>query len=74
MQAGAALLVNLLIWNQQADLLRLAAGSVPKPEVGLRLPEPLVAKAGAAHGREIFGDIPNFTDSQPVVQISDFAE
>ncbi len=28
-------------------------------------------KAVAAHGEEIFGDIPNFTDTQPVVQIND---
>lgn len=27
-----------------------------------------------AHGTEIFGDIPNFTKAQPVVQISDVAE
>lgn len=31
-------------------------------------------KAASEDGPEIFGDIPNFTDSQPVVQISDFAE
>lgn len=30
--------------------------------------------AAAAHGEEIFGDIPNFTDTQPKVQINDFAE
>ncbi len=28
-------------------------------------------KAGAAHGREIFGDIPNFTDVQPVMQVNE---
>ena len=32
------------------------------------------AKAAAAHGEEIFGDIPNFTNTQPAVQINDFAE
>ena len=26
------------------------------------------------HGAEIFGDIPNFTDTQPVVQINEFPE
>ncbi|KQT57189.1 ethyl tert-butyl ether degradation protein EthD [Methylobacterium sp. Leaf456] len=31
-------------------------------------------RAAGEDGEEIFGDIPNFTDSQPVVQISDFAE
>lgn len=30
--------------------------------------------AGKAHGAEIFGDIPNFTDVQPVIQLNDFAE
>ena len=30
-----------------------------------------LAKAVAAHGEEIFGDIPNFTDSKPVMQISE---
>ncbi|MFT5498702.1 MAG: hypothetical protein ACI9TH_004117 [Kiritimatiellia bacterium] len=29
--------------------------------------------AAAAHGEEIFGDIPNFTNITPVVQISDIA-
>ena len=28
-------------------------------------------KAGAAHGKEIFGDIPNFFKGQPVVQINE---
>ena len=28
-------------------------------------------KASAAHGREIFGDIPNFTDTQPVAQVNE---
>ena len=28
-------------------------------------------KASAAHGREIFGDIPNFTDVQPVAQVNE---
>ncbi len=28
-------------------------------------------KAGRAHGREIFADIPKFTDVKPVVQIND---
>jgi uncharacterized protein (TIGR02118 family) len=28
-------------------------------------------KAVATHGEEIFADIPNFTDTQPVVQIND---
>ncbi|MCE4223708.1 EthD family reductase [Methylobacterium sp. C25] len=32
------------------------------------------AAAAQAHGEEIFGDIPNFTDTQPAVQINDFAE
>ncbi len=32
------------------------------------------ASAAKAHGKEIFGDIPNFTDVQPVVQLNDFAE
>lgn len=27
--------------------------------------------AGAAHGAELFGDIPNFTNTQPVVQVSE---
>ena len=31
-------------------------------------------KAAAAHGEEIFGDIPKFTDAPAQVQISDFAE
>ena len=29
--------------------------------------------AGKAHGREIFADIPNFTNVQPVVQINETA-
>ncbi|OHV18299.1 ethyl tert-butyl ether degradation protein EthD [Methylorubrum extorquens] len=29
--------------------------------------------AAAADGPEIFGDIPNFTDTQPTVQLSEFA-
>lgn len=29
--------------------------------------------AAAADGPEIFGDIPNFTDTQPAVQLSDYA-
>ena len=29
--------------------------------------------AGAKHGPEIFGDIPNFTKAQPIVQINDRA-
>lgn len=28
-------------------------------------------KAAAAHGGEIFGDIPNFTDVQPVAQVNE---
>ncbi len=28
-------------------------------------------QAGAAHGREIFGDIPNFTDVQPIAQLNE---
>ena len=28
-------------------------------------------KAVEAHGAEIFGDIPNFTDTQPVIQINE---
>ena len=32
------------------------------------------AKAAAAHGPEIFGDIPKFTDRQAQVQINAFAE
>ena len=32
------------------------------------------AKAAAAHGPEIFGDIPNFTDRQAQVQINAFPE
>ena len=28
-------------------------------------------KAGAAHGKEIFGDIPNFTDAKPVMQVNE---
>jgi len=31
-------------------------------------------KAVAAHGNEIFADIPNFTQAQAQVQINDFAE
>lgn len=31
-------------------------------------------KAAAAHGAEIFGDIPKFTDGQAQVQFNDFAE
>ena len=31
-------------------------------------------KAVAAHGEEIFADIPNFTPAQAQVQINDFAE
>jgi uncharacterized protein (TIGR02118 family) len=31
-------------------------------------------KAAAAHGEEIFADIPKFTDAQAQVQINDFAE
>ena len=27
--------------------------------------------AGAQHGAEIFGDIPNFTDARPVIQINE---
>lgn len=30
--------------------------------------------AGKAHGREIFADIPNFTDTQATVQISDLLD
>jgi uncharacterized protein (TIGR02118 family) len=30
-----------------------------------------LAKAGAAHGREIFGDIPNFTDVKAVMQVNE---
>ncbi|UEM21684.1 lipopolysaccharide heptosyltransferase family protein [Skermanella mucosa] len=46
--------------DRLADLLRLAAGSVPKVEAGLRLPEPLVAKAEAAlpPGRRYVGLAP----------------
>lgn len=32
------------------------------------------AKAAAAHGEEIFADIPAFTDVEAVVQINDFPE
>ena len=28
-------------------------------------------KAASAHGGEIFGDIPNFTDTQPVAQLNE---
>ncbi|MBD0270870.1 MAG: EthD family reductase [Acetobacteraceae bacterium] len=28
-------------------------------------------KAAAAHGAELFGDIPNFTDVQPVAQVNE---
>ena len=28
-------------------------------------------KAAAAHGAEVFGDIPNFTDAQPVAQVNE---
>jgi uncharacterized protein (TIGR02118 family) len=28
-------------------------------------------RASAAHGREIFGDIPNFTDAKPIVQVNE---
>ena len=28
-------------------------------------------KASAAHGAELFGDIPNFTDVQPVAQVNE---
>jgi uncharacterized protein (TIGR02118 family) len=28
-------------------------------------------KAAAAHGKELFGDVPNFTDIQPQVQIAE---
>ncbi len=28
-------------------------------------------KAAAAHGAEIFGDIPNFTDAQPAAQVNE---
>ena len=31
-------------------------------------------KAAERDGAEIFGDIPNFTDTQPSVQFNDFAE
>lgn len=31
-------------------------------------------KAAAAHGPDIFGDIPNFTDRQAQVQINEFPE
>lgn len=31
-------------------------------------------EAAAKHGPELFGDIPNFTKAQPVVQINDVAE
>ena len=31
------------------------------------------AKAAAAHGAEIFADIPNFTEAQAQVQINEFA-
>ena len=31
------------------------------------------AKAAAAHGAEIFADIPNFTEAQAQVQLNDFA-
>jgi uncharacterized protein (TIGR02118 family) len=31
-------------------------------------------KAAETNGPEIFGDIPNFTDTQAAVQINDFAE
>ncbi len=31
-------------------------------------------KAAEANGEEIFGDIPNFTDTQPAVQINEFPE
>jgi uncharacterized protein (TIGR02118 family) len=30
--------------------------------------------AGQAHGAEIFADIPNFTNTQPLVQINDILE
>lgn len=30
-----------------------------------------LGKAVAAHGAEIFGDIPNFTDGKPVMQVSE---
>jgi uncharacterized protein (TIGR02118 family) len=30
-----------------------------------------LGKATAAHGAEIFGDIPNFTDVQPVAQVNE---
>jgi hypothetical protein len=30
-----------------------------------------LGKAVAAHGPEIFGDIPNFTDGKPVMQVSE---
>jgi uncharacterized protein (TIGR02118 family) len=30
--------------------------------------------AAATHGKEIFGDIPKFTDVQPIVQINEFPE
>ncbi|WP_163455086.1 EthD family reductase, partial [Escherichia coli] len=32
------------------------------------------ARAVAAHGAEIFADIPKFTDAQAAVQINDFPE
>ena len=31
----------------------------------------VLAKAIAAHGKEIFADIPNFTDSKPAMQINE---
>ena len=30
-----------------------------------------LGKAAAAHGAEVFGDIPNFTDVQPVSQVNE---
>lgn len=52
-------------------------GGAPPYQIvaNLRFESAEAFKAAAAEdGAEIFGDIPNFTDTQPTVQISDFAE
>ena len=47
-----------------------------KKAISIRVDEDVLdyfKKAGAAHGKEIFDDIPNFTKAQAVVQINDRA-
>lgn len=48
-------------------------GAAPSRIIALLSFESIEAfqKAAEAHGPELFGDVPNFTDGKPVVQISE---